>query len=784
MNENLLHTRLFLLLLLLVGGIDTTFSQCINGINTFPSTENFEINNGGWITGGQNSDWACGLPTKSVINSAASGTNCWIVGGLTGNSYAPNESSWIQSPCYDFSSLEYPYVSFNVFWECERQYDGASLQYSLDGGNRWNDIGNTSSNLNCLNSNWYNYSPIRFLSGLNNFQNGWSGNIQSTSGSCVGGNGSGGWVQAGFAAVELARRTNVIFRFVFGAGSTCNNFNGFAVDDFTVSGSPPNEASFIFACGDNNSVKFTNTSALCPTSFQWDFDDPLSGAQNFSSLRDPSHQFVGAGKHRVSLIVSSLFNRPDTFYADVNTISISAAVSKQIKCFGDSNGEITANTNGTTNPVSYIWNTNPSQSSSVASNLSAGTYKVTASAQDVCAVSTEISITEPSEITNQVSINQPGCQYVLGEAIVTSAGGTPSYTYNWSPTGGNNRTANSLQPGAYQVTVTDSKGCTKATNVDIVQISPPTVTIINKKDITCNDGKDGSITIDVSNASSPYSIRWSSAPLDTLPTVSNLRAGNYSVLVQDENYCKVVTNVTLTEPLSINKTYSITNTTCNLPNGKIQLNASGNYIYNWIPNVSSTNAANNILPGYYSVEIKDNAGCSVLLNDILLINEGVSPYLFLGNDTTICKGEKLVLYPGEFEKYLWQNNSVSPDFTVTQSGKYWVRVESSEGCTNADTINIQYIDNCTDLYFPSVFSPNNDGLNDTYGPVGNLSVVSNYELMIFNRWGEIVFKTKNPREKWRGNTKLSGPASFVWRATYSFNGQPTKVKQGSLTILP
>jgi len=113
---------------------------------------------------------------------------------------------------------------------------------------------------------------------------------------------------------------------------------------------------------------------------------------------------------------------------------------------------------------------------------------------------------------------------------------------------------------------------------------------------------------------------------------------------------------------------------------------------------------------------------------------------------------------------------------------YLIRATANDGGLTASRSNRVAILKDPNLFHPTAFTPNGDNLNDIFTVFGQYVV--EFEMQIFNRWGEIVFKTKNPREKWRGNTKLSGPASFVWRATYSFNGQPTKVKQGSLTVLP
>ena len=253
-------------------------AQCSTPISVFPYNEGFEATNGGWVPGGFGSDWAWGTPTKTVITAAASGAKCWIIGGLSGNSYSNGEASWLQSPCFDFTGLQYPYISFSVFWEMERKFDGANLQYSTNLGVSWTNVGSVSDPVNCLNDHWFNYTPISGLNPLASVRDGWSGNIQPTAGSCQGGNGSGGWVTAQHAMPNLAGTPNVIFRFTFGAGTVCNNYDGFAIDDILISEAPPNNAAFTYSCTNNTTVNFTNTSALCPAP-TWNFGDTASGVE-------------------------------------------------------------------------------------------------------------------------------------------------------------------------------------------------------------------------------------------------------------------------------------------------------------------------------------------------------------------------------------------------------------------------------------------------------------------------------------------------------------------------
>ena len=525
-------------------------AQCGTPISVFPYTEGFEATNGGWLTGGNLSDWAWGTPAKTLITGAATGTKCWIVGGLTASSYNDGEASWLQSPCFDFTGLQYPYISFSVFWETERRFDGANLQYSTNLGASWTNVGTVSDQVNCLNDNWFNFSPVTYLNGLATVRDGWSGNIQSTAGSCLGGGGSGRWVTAQHTIPNLAGTPNVIFRFAFGAGTQCNAYDGFAVDDIVITEAPPNNALFTYSCLNNTTVNFTNTSPLCPAS-AWNFGDPASGANNTSTFPNPIHVFSAPGTYIITLTVTGPANAPSTTTQTINILGLTTSVISNNNCFADKNGSATVNVIPVTAaPFFYSWNSTPVQTTATATTLAGGTYTVTVNALNSCTTTATVVITEPAVLSHTINIIQPGCAVATGTATITESGGTAPYTYSWFPSGGNGPTANGLAPGNYVVTVTDSKLCKEDIPVVIANATLPNISITNKKDASCFGLSDGRATASASGGNAPYVYSWNTIPVQNTATAINLAAGNYTVSVTDNNGCLATTSVVITEPAS------------------------------------------------------------------------------------------------------------------------------------------------------------------------------------------------------------------------------------------
>lgn len=159
---------------------------------------------------------------------------------------------------------------------------------------------------------------------------------------------------------------------------------------------------------------------------------------------------------------------------------------------------------------------------------------------------------------------------------------------------------------------------------------------------------------------------------------------------------------------------------------------------------------------------------------------------FLGTDTSICEGDRLTLNAGSYANYTWQDGSGGSTFVVTIPGTYSVTVANSAGCTNSSSINVNPETDCSDIYFPSAFAP--DGKNNLFGPItpnGTIRGITKYSLTIFNRYGQIVFSSTNPTERWDGTFKgkKMGVGTFVWYSTYVYRGRATKKQKGSLVLI-
>jgi len=146
----------------------------------------------------------------------------------------------------------------------------------------------------------------------------------------------------------------------------------------------------------------------------------------------------------------------------------------------------------------------------------------------------------------------------------------------------------------------------------------------------------------------------------------------------------------------------------------------------------------------------------------------------LGPDKEICEGDSLLLTPGLFSSYLWQNGSTDQYLAASLPGIYSVTV--TENCGSAtDNIIIKTKD-CTP-YFPNAFTPNRDGKNDQFKILNGYNL-QQYELVIYNRWGQKIFQTKDPLIGWDGmlNGRLQNGGVYVWYSSFKRNDKQTNLK--------
>ena len=376
-----------------------------------------------------------------------------------------------------------------------------------------------------------------------------------------------------------------------------------------------------------------------------------------------------------------------------------------VSCNGGSDGEISVNVSGGTAPYTYAW-TGKATTQDI-SGLTAGFYSLLVTDASGC---TEpygpIEVTEPPVLTAvHDSTHDVSCNGLSdGDLYITPGGGTALYTYLWTG-GATTQDLIDVPTGTYDVRVTDDKGCTAdILNLFVNQPAVLDATTGVVTDVTCFGGSDGSITINVTGGTIPYSYAWTDGGSFSAATkdISGIPTGTYSVTVTDANGCTdAINNIDVDQPTDIVVTTgTVVDVLCNGGNnGSIDISVAGGtpgpgYTYSWTD--GGTYSANtqdivSLYAGNYSVEVTDGAGCKKNHGPITVSEPPALTITQDSMDNVTCNGDGdgaiyvSVTGGAGGNVFAWTDggaySAASEDITGLDPGSYSLVVTDANGCT-------------------------------------------------------------------------------------------------------
>lgn len=456
----------------------------------------------------------------------------------------------------------------------------------------------------------------------------------------------------------------------------------------------------------------------------------------------------------VQLVINSINDLAECVEEPCPTITVTSSNQNNVTCFGGNNGTATVSASGGATPYTYNWMPG-NLSGATQSQLTAGTYTVTATDLDGCTGQVVVTITQPTQLTATIAATDATCGANDGQLQVNPNGGTAPYTYVWTPNVGSTATVSNLAAGSYQVVVTDAAGCSITLNGNINNANAPTLTLVSSENESCPGDADGSATVSASGGSGGYSFTWSPTG-GNAAAATGLSAGNYVVTVTDSDGCQSSLNVTIGSQPAIILSGTVINEDCGQQNGQISLNASGGtgtLTYSW-SNGQSTSSLINLPFGDYTVVVTDQNGCSTQ-QTFTVETIGTIPVFVTPPVASIEAGESIELEATGGVSYTWApptglsctdcpNPTASPITTTT----YTVSAVDEFGCQGDTTVTIFVQQLCGELFVPTIFSPNADGSNDQHCVLGGC--LTNFEFSIYNRWGERVFESNSQSACWDG----------------------------------
>ncbi len=319
----------------------------------------------------------------------------------------------------------------------------------------------------------------------------------------------------------------------------------------------------------------------------------------------------------------------------INTeLSVSADTQTNVSCNGGNNGAAKVSGFGgarTAPEYGYYFDWTPGNPTGdgtrSVTGLSAGTWTCTVTDGNGCTKTQTFTITQPSAIAvsaaSQTNVSCNGGSN--GAASVNTSGGTPGYTYNWTPgnpTGDGTPSVTGLSAGTWTCTVTDANSCTKTQTFTITQPSAIVVSAASQTNVSCNGGSNGSASVTPSGGAGGYTYYWSPSG-GTAATATGLSAGTWTCTVTDANSCTATSTFIITEPSPLEvSAASQTNEFCyrgyfgsasiNIPTG-----GTAPYTYDWTPGNPTgdgTRSVNFLSAGTWTCTVTDNNGCTATLN--------------------------------------------------------------------------------------------------------------------------------------------------------------------------
>lgn len=292
---------------------------------------------------------------------------------------------------------------------------------------------------------------------------------------------------------------------------------------------------------------------------------------------------------------------------------------QNLSCFGGNDGQVIISVDNAANPLSYSLNGGTPQTSNQFTGLPAGTHSIEVTDANGCTDEVSVTITQPTPLTYTTTITPASCSGDCdGEIQVNASGGTTPYEYS-SNSGmlfGSNSTLTGLCAGTVNLVVRDGNGCLTNSTEMITEPAGLDATFITT-DPTCKDGEDGQVEVTVSGGTPAYLYSVNGGTQQPGLTLTDLPAGNHTIMVEDANGCIFTGQATLINPPGIDLSAITTPSNCGFNNGGLNVTATGvnapfQYSYDngagSIPFQSNGNFTN-LLAGAYQVYAMDALGC-------------------------------------------------------------------------------------------------------------------------------------------------------------------------------
>ncbi len=476
-------------------------------------------------------------------------------------------------------------------------------------------------------------------------------------------------------------------------------------------------------------------------------------------------------------------------------------VVEDASCFGSCDGSLTVTASGGTGMLNYAWSNG--ENAPFLSSLCAGAYTLSLSDANACSVDYNLAIASPAEFLVQASLIQPVSCIGGSDGILTVTTNGIPVASQWS-NGQAGDTLTGLPQGNYAVTVTNADGCT-GVGLSVVPEPdlPVTAAVVLVSPVVCHGEASGAVSGSAAGPAGPFGFVWENG--STAPTRSGLVAGAYTLTVSNSLGCTGTAGILVPEPAPITAVASTNTITCFDPPDAgvihVDLVEGGWPPYRYGRNglfFSSDPLLTGYTAGLQSFQIQDSLGC--IRSFPAMIEGTVDILLDPGPPVRLDLGEQAQLAVSVNQPNLtigWNpadflSCTDCPDPIVFPTGDrvYTITATDDFGCSANTTLSVSVLKRRR-LFIPNVFSPNGDGLNDTFEPYPGKDVAAILGFDIFDRQGNQVFRLANELDNTAGTAWWDGrfrgkdlPAGvYTWTGRVRFIDGAVEIIRGEVTLL-
>jgi len=401
-------------------------------------------------------------------------------------------------------------------------------------------------------------------------------------------------------------------------------------------------------------------------------------------------------------------------------------------------------------------------------NLPIGKYVVRVESSDCKEFSPVIELTEPNRPLGAIpTVTDVTCNgYNNGKIVIAATGGTGAYKYAIEPEFRQFFDKNefeNLKPGLYDVLVQDENECyILLKDIEVKEPDPLTAVLIPNSMIpeVCVGDKNGQFAIEIIGGTAPYKASLDNENGPFLPVNGNtvdytgLTGGIHTVYIADNGGCPTEIVIDMPLPVVLDPTVKVTYDCVNNMQANmvvVSIDESNNpadvdYALDGSTTYQESNIFTNLTPGSHTITARHTNGC-----EKTTIPFDIVAYAPLQLTLAEEKGVWNIITAsavGGGGDYVYSidgvNFSSETKFKIYKTGTYTITVRDKNGCTDTKDYYIEYVDVCLDNYF----TPNGDGINDTWGP-GCTNIYNHLKFSIFDRYGRVIAKYTYG-QKWDG----------------------------------